>query len=108
MFDELKKWLSEKKKGKLFKYIALFIVLFAIAVAVNTIDLNNSGNNETSETEQESKDDNSEDKTPKFHIGGGHIVMLVLLVGAYGIDRVIVFRNKLEDDKKYSNFKEDE
>lgn len=107
MFDELKKWFNERRKGKLFKYIALLIVLIAIAVAVNTIDLKNNVSNETSETEQESEDENSEEKNQGFHIGAGHIVMLVLLVGAYGIDRVVVFRNKLEDDKKYSNFKEE-
>ncbi len=103
MFNKLKQWTAEKKKGKMFKYFILIIVLIALSAAVNFIDFKKGGS-ETSESEQE---ESAEENNPKFHIGAGHVVMLVLLVGAYGIDRIIVFRNKLEEDKKYNNFKEE-
>ena len=106
MFENIKNWFSEKGKHKVFKVAVIAVVLVAAAITVKNIN-----NEETSRTESSSATENTDSAEKNdesgFHVGIGHIVMLVFFTAAYGIDRIIVYKNKLEDDKKYNNHKED-
>lgn len=103
MFYKIKNWISEKKSRKWFKPVVIVIAFIIIAISVNVIDKKESSEADSSEISESSENENEESG---FHIGIGHIVMLVIFVSAYGIDRAIVYKNKLEDDKKYDNNKE--
>lgn len=107
MLDSIKNWIDEKKKHKWFKTVVMVILFIIISITVNVIEKKeNSGSTEPSAAAESADNEEAEEKTG-FHIGIGHIVMLVVFTAAYGIDRIIVYKNKLEDDKKYSNNEED-
>lgn len=107
MFDKIKNWILEKKNNKWFKVAVIAAILVIAAITTNFINKDEeNGGSETSSVSENT--DNSEvSKESGFHVGIGHIVMLGVFTAAYGIDRIIVYRNKLEDDKKYDNHKED-
>ena len=90
-------------KNKMFKWIVLLAVLIAIAISVNMIDKSNDENTASS-SESNSSDENEQ---TSFHVGIGHIVMLVILTSAYGIDRAFVYSNKLKEEKQYNNNEEE-
>ncbi len=108
MFYRIKERIEELKKRKWFRPVAVIIVMAAIAIAVNTANYSNIKASDNAEKYTASeKEENGEDT--KFEIGIGHIVMLIVFLGVYGIDKIIVYRNNLEDDKKYSSVhKEDD
>lgn len=84
-------------KSKLFKIIIVLVAFIVIAISVNVIDKSNEDN----DTPQSASDATDENEQTSFHVGIGHIVMLVILTSAYGIDRAIVYNNKLKEEKKY-------
>lgn len=103
MFNKIKGILSSKK----FKIIviALFMV---VVIIVKVIDVNksNDNNDKSPQTSANTGESTPEKELPGLHIGIGHIVMLIVFSAAYGIDRVIVYRNNLKDEQKYDNYKE--
>lgn len=94
------------KSNKWFKPTVIVLAFIIIAISVNVIDKKESGEVNHSEVSENRENDDKNEESG-FHIGIEHIVMLVIFVSAYGIDRAIVYKNKLEDDKKYDNNKED-
>lgn len=102
MFNKIKEFFSSKKIKIII--IALFV---AAAIIVKVIDVNKGDDNEETQSASANTDESaSEKEMPGLHIGIGHIVMLIVFSAAYGIDRVIVYRNNLKDEQKYDNYKE--
>ncbi len=102
MFNKIKGFLSSKK----IKIIIITLVI-AAAITVKIIDVNKNDDNEkTPSASTNTGESTPEKELPGLHIGIGHIVMLIVFSAAYGIDRVIVYRNNLKDEQKYDNYKE--
>ena len=102
MFNKIKGFLSSKK----IKIIIITLVI-AAAITVKIIDVNKNDDNEKTPSASASTSESTPEKElPGLHIGIGHIVMLIVFSVAYGIDRVIVYRNNLKDEQKYDNYKE--
>lgn len=102
MFDKIKGVLSSKK----FKIIVIAIFM-VVVVIVKVIDVNKGDDNDKSpQTSANTSENTPKKEPPGIHIGVGHIVMLIVFSAAYGIDRVIVYRNNLKDEQKYDNYKE--
>ena len=102
MFNRIKGFLSSKK----IKIIIITLVI-AAAITVKIIDVNKNDDNEkTPSASTNTGESTSEKELPGLHIGIGHIVMLIVFSAAYGIDRVIVYKNNLKDEQKYDNYKE--
>ena len=102
MFNKLKEFFSTKKIKIII--ITLFIVT---AITVKIIDVNKNDDNDNTPSASANASENTPEKEPPgLHIGIGHIVMLIVFSTAYGIDRVIVYRNNLKDEQKYDNYKE--
>lgn len=102
MFNRIKGFLSSKK----FKIIIITLFI-AAAITVKIIDVNKNDDNEKTPSASASTSESTPEKElPSLHIGIGHIVMLIVFSAAYGIDRVIVYRNNLKDEQKYDNYKE--
>lgn len=102
MFNRIKGFLSSKK----IKIIIITLVI-AAAITVKIIDVNKNDDNEkTPSASTNTGESTPEKELPGLHIGIGHIVMLIVFSAAYGIDRVIVYRNNLKDEQKYDNYKE--
>lgn len=76
------------------------------AITMNVINKDNE-NGESESTSIAENTDEKEDSESRLHVGIGHIIMLGVFTAAYGIDKIIVYKNKLEDDKKYDNHKEE-
>lgn len=103
MFDRIKEFFSSRKKMFKILIIAAFI---AIAIIAKIVDENKIDNEKSRSTSANTSAKTAETEQPKIHIGIGHIVMIIAFTAAYGIDKIIVYRNKLEDEKKYDNHKE--
>lgn len=102
MFNRIKGFLSSQK----IKIIIITLVI-AAAITVKIIDVNKNDDNEkTPSASTNTGESTPEKELPGLHIGIGHIVMLIVFSAAYGIDRVIVYRNNLKDEQKYDNYKE--
>lgn len=102
MFNKIKGFLSSKK----IKIIIITLVI-AAAITVKIIDVNKNDDNEkTPSASTNTGESTPEKELPGLHIGIGHIVMLIVFSAAYGIDRVIVYKNNLKDEQKYDNYKE--
>lgn len=101
MFNKIKEFFSSKSKW--FK-ILVIIILIAVVITAKIIDENKADDDKTPSSSSDTSDSTKEQ--PGIHIGIGHIVMLVVFTTAYGIDRVIVYKNKLEDEQKNNNYKE--
>ena len=102
MFNKIKGFLSSKK----IKIIIITLVI-AAATTVKIIDVNKNDDNEkTPSASTNTGESTPEKELPGLHIGIGHIVMLIVFSAAYGIDRVIVYKNNLKDEQKYDNYKE--
>lgn len=102
MFNRIKGFLSSKK----FKIIIITLFI-AAAITVKIIDVNKNDDNEkTPSASTNTGESTPEKELPGLHIGIGHIVMLIVFSAAYGIDRVIVYRNNLKNEQKYDNYKE--
>lgn len=106
MLNKIKNWLSEKKKNKWFKVAAVAAILAISAITMNVINKDNE-NGESESTSIAENTDEKEDSESRLHVGIGHIIMLGVFTAAYGIDKIIVYKNKLEDDKKYNEYKEE-
>ena len=102
MFNKIKGFLPSKK----IKIIIITLVI-AAAITVKIIDVNKNDDNEkTPSASTNTGESTPEKELPGLDIGIGHIVMLIVFSAAYGIDRVIVYRNNLKDEQKYDNYKE--
>ena len=102
MFNKIKGFLSSKKIK-----IIIITLFIAAAIIVKIIDVNkNDDNDNTPSASASTSESTPEKELPGLHIGIGHIVMLIVFSAAYGIDRVIVYRNNLKDEQKYDNYKE--
>lgn len=100
MFNRIKDFFSSTSKGI---KILVIIILIAVVITAKIIDVNKADDKTPSSSANTS--DSTEEQTG-IHIGIGHIVMLIVFSAAYGIDRVIVYRNNLKDEQKYDNYKE--
>lgn len=107
MFDKIKNWISEKKTDKWFKIAVVAAVLVVVAITMSIINKDEESGVTESPSVAENADNAETTEESGFHVGIGHIVMLAIFTAAYGIDRIIVYKNKLEDDKKYDNHKEE-
>lgn len=102
MFNRIKGFLSSKK----FKIIIITLFI-AAAITVKIIDVNKNDDNEKTPSASANTGESIPEKEPPgIHIGIGHIVMLIVFTAAYGIDRIIVYRNNLKDEQKFDNYKE--
>lgn len=107
MFEKIKKWISEKKNDKWFKVAVIAAILVIAAITTNFINKDEESRGSESSPVTENNGNAETDNESGFHVGIGHIVMLGVFTAAYGIDRIIVYKNKLEDDKKYDIHKEE-
>lgn len=107
MLNKIKNWISEKKNDKWFKVAVVAAILVIAAIAMNVINKDEESGGSESTPVTENTDKAETDNESGLHVGIGHIIMLGVFTTAYGIDRIIVYKNKLEDDKKYDNHKED-
>lgn len=103
MFNKIKDILSSKK----FKIIVIAIFM-VVVIIVKVIDVNkgDDDNDKSPQDAANTSENTPEKEPPGIHIGIGHIVMLIVFSAAYGIDRIVVYRNNLKDEQKYDNYKE--
>ncbi len=107
MLNKIKNWLSEKKNNKWFKVAVVAAILIITAITTNIINKGEEGGGSESTPVTENTDKAETDSESGFHVGIGHIIMLGVFTAAYGIDRIIVYKNNLEEDKKYDNHREE-
>lgn len=101
MFKKISELFSSKNKW--FKLL-LIIIIFVVLITAKIIDENKSEDNKTPPSSSDTND--STPKKSEIHIGKGHIVMLIVFTTAYGIDRIIVYKNNLKEERKYNNYEE--
>lgn len=103
MLNRIKEFFSSK--NKLIK-ISLIVVVIATVIIVKAIDIHKGNDEKTQSPTANSSENTSAKEQSGIHIGIGHIVMIVVFTAAYGIDKIIVYRNNLKDKQKYDNHKE--
>lgn len=101
MFKRIRELFSSKNKW--FKLL-LIIIIFVVVITAKIIDENKAEEDKKSSVSYDSSDNNEEHSG--IHIGKGHIVMLIVFTTAYGIDRIIVYKNNLKEERKYNNYEE--
>lgn len=101
MFKRIRELFSSKNKW--FKLL-LIIIIFVVLITAKIIDENKSEDNKTPPSSSDINE--STLKESEIHIGKGHIVMLIVFTTAYGIDRIIVYKNNLKEERKYNNYEE--
>ncbi len=106
MLSKITNWLFENKNKKWFKITVVAIFIVAV-ITINSVNKDDESGKAESSSIAENTDNAETDNKSGFHVDIGHFIMLGVFTAAYGIDRIIVYRNKLEDDKKYDNHREE-